>query len=269
MKRLRPGFTLVELLVVVAIIAALIAILLPALSKARTAALNLSCQSNMRQIGLALQMYQNQYRRLMYAANDTDLGDQSHARYTNSTWVRLGVLVNCGLLKGSLGPYQGGQVLICPIYDAWRPVEGSDTWKKATATSPIRSNYSMRILEDPDYASASDAEKLVRSPKAQRLERLQLVTKSPYNGKPETWTTRCIILSDKADDIPSKPETKFHRYYSQNGRHGYNFLFTDGSVGFISQDSFTRITGSDLISPTGAVLREFFATADQIMGVTR
>jgi prepilin-type N-terminal cleavage/methylation domain-containing protein/prepilin-type processing-associated H-X9-DG protein len=57
MKRQERGFTLIELLVVIAIIAILAAILFPVFSRAREMARKAACISNLKQIGMALNMY--------------------------------------------------------------------------------------------------------------------------------------------------------------------------------------------------------------------
>ena len=57
MKTVKRGFTLVELLVVIAVVSILAALLLPALQKARESAQAVACLNNMRQCGLYLSMY--------------------------------------------------------------------------------------------------------------------------------------------------------------------------------------------------------------------
>jgi prepilin-type N-terminal cleavage/methylation domain-containing protein/prepilin-type processing-associated H-X9-DG protein len=66
----RHGFTLIELLVVIAIIAILAAILFPVFARAREKAREASCTSNLKQIGLAVQMYATDYDDYLPLANE-------------------------------------------------------------------------------------------------------------------------------------------------------------------------------------------------------
>lgn len=74
-----PGFTLVELIVVIAVIGVLVALLLPALQYARESARSVQCRNNLRQIGLAAQVFHDAHHK--FAA----LGEQREDDLPDST----------------------------------------------------------------------------------------------------------------------------------------------------------------------------------------
>ena len=97
----KRGFTLIELLVVIAIIAILAAILFPAFAKARESARRASCASNMKQIGLAILQYTQEY-------------DESFPKGCNTDYNGNGVFYTGGWANPIYSYVKSTQVFTCP-----------------------------------------------------------------------------------------------------------------------------------------------------------
>jgi prepilin-type N-terminal cleavage/methylation domain-containing protein/prepilin-type processing-associated H-X9-DG protein len=97
----RLAFTLLELLVVIAVIAILAALLLPALSKAKERALTTRCLNNLKQLGLAMQIYGDDHGELLPAAGPFIPWESTDPM----AWTRA-----------MLEYYQNTNVLRCPAF---------------------------------------------------------------------------------------------------------------------------------------------------------
>ncbi len=116
----RNGFTLIELLVVIAIIAILAAILFPVFAKAREKARQTSCASNLKQLGLSIQMYAQDYDETLPANNDVvSKTDYNGGLAVNPFLLLQPYIKNLNILACPSDP--GGHGTLCTFRDAYDP----------------------------------------------------------------------------------------------------------------------------------------------------
>jgi len=135
MRRYR-GFTLIELLVVIAIIAILAALLFPVFASAREKARQAACLSNVKQIGLALHEYVQDWDETLPDAMAPGRYFVWHAPLWGKTAAQFGDPANRWFLPDKLATYIKSEAIwFCPSVDPDRTIWSKDP--PCNATTPI------------------------------------------------------------------------------------------------------------------------------------
>lgn len=139
------GFTLIELLVVIAIIAILASILFPVFARARESARSTTCQSNLKQIGVAIQMYAQDHDGILPSDvqpfSGTAIDSPSRLRIQLAPYAKSQKLFTCPSDCGFDG--QAGWPSGEKIVD----MEGSSYWYGAWDTTTNVNNRNGRSID--------------------------------------------------------------------------------------------------------------------------
>ncbi|NSW54742.1 MAG: DUF1559 domain-containing protein [Armatimonadetes bacterium] len=202
---MRRGFTLIELLVVIAIIAILAAILFPVFARAREKARQSSCQSNLKQIGLAYAMYSQDY--------DERIAPNSIGSAMGTVWV-----------PGLLQPYiKNTQIWVCPSYNTLQATAAVGI-QGATNCACAGTYYRLRGGYGPNYGDTS------------RLNPWPVPSGRKESDIPAPSTTllvadsHCVVASPPGVWPSDGTQTSGNLPYSLRHNEGANVLYCDGHV---------------------------------------
>jgi prepilin-type N-terminal cleavage/methylation domain-containing protein/prepilin-type processing-associated H-X9-DG protein len=202
----RRGFTLIELLVVIAIIAILAAILFPVFAKARDQARKASCGSNMRQLGLALNMYVQDFDETLPGQPQPGTLPDFLADTAPRNWCR------------ELYPYyKNRQLLICPsaVDSGW--------------VGKAKTSYMVNGVVSRDKGMT-----LAQIPHPAEIVFLEECTYyGPFAiGRPHDWGNGTYQWWHYAPWDPKMTRLPDYEAYHATHGEGANFVYCDGHTKF-------------------------------------
>lgn len=232
--RSHPGaaraFTLIELLTVIAIVGVLAAILVPTVGSVREAARSSTCQSNLRQTGMAFNLYAQNNRGVYPAPRFADTNNPSaNPNPTGWNWqLEVAPYISPKLQTGAENPFRLKEkvaelnIAYCPSY--WVLFGSSNTAAQATNLNAL--GYGMNINLNVDGKDINFGGRIVK-----RFPALQIVNPA-----------RQIMIGDSADWMIGVEATRFTPQTDAAHPEGYrsgaptrhrgkaNYLYADGHV---------------------------------------
>jgi prepilin-type N-terminal cleavage/methylation domain-containing protein/prepilin-type processing-associated H-X9-DG protein len=235
--RRRKGFTLIELLVVIAIIAVLAAILFPVFARARKAAQNSTCQSNMSQIGRALKMYLSEWHDT-YPTNRNTSGlnytvKLTPAGLTDGTGAQLRFVYGVNWVE-ALYPYV--EAVTKDQASAWLCPAASNKGEWATGpwydTSYVSYTFNYNMIEQPEGVIKAASNLMI----SREMDRKVNSVLRPANMSTDSQTPPQTTFLGTTDTYVRNNTTTNPYQHSA----GSNVLFADSHVKSFSTDMMPK-----------------------------